>query len=340
LSGLVSVVTLGAVRVPPRAPGQPLRVPGQDADELDWLLFEQSGVLTCAQAASLLGRGRLRSKLDSGQWRRLCRGVVITHNGPLTVGQTLWVAVLAAGAGAVLAGLTAAHEAGLRLGQRGPIHLLIPGSRAYADLRRRLLLDMPAVIVHRTGDLSRDHTQLARPMRTTLPRSLIDAAQWARTDDQARTIVAAACQQRLVTPSEIRDVVAQMPRARRRVVVLETMADAEGGATALSEINFVRLCHRFGLPTPDLQESRKDSSGRNRYLDAYWRQWRLHVEVDGAHHMDARQWEADMRRQNEIWIAGDRILRFPAWQVRHRPDQVAAQLRAALQAAGWRGPTI
>lgn len=29
-----------------------------------------------------------------------------------------------------------------------------------------------------------------------------------------------------------------------------------------------------------------DASGRIRFLDAYWREWQLHAEVDGAHHMD------------------------------------------------------
>jgi very-short-patch-repair endonuclease len=172
--------------------------------------------------------------------------------------------------------------------------------------------------------------QVARPMRTTLPRSVVDAAQWARTDDEARSVVAAACQQRLVAPPEVRAVLSLLPRAHRRRLVLETAGFAEGGATALSEIDFVRLCRRHRLPAPDLQERRQDRAGRNRYLDAYWREQRVHVEVDGAHHMDAGQWEADMRRQNEIWIRGDRVLRFSAWQVRHHPDDVAQQLRAAL----------
>lgn len=118
--------------------------------------------------------------------------------------------------------------------------------------------------------------------------------------------------------------------------MVETAHDAAGGAHALSEIDLIRLCRRFGLPRPESQERRVDASGRVRYLDAYWRRWRLHVEVDGAHHMDARHWEADLRRQNEVWISGDRILRFSAWQVRHRPQEVAAQLRRALEAAGWR----
>jgi hypothetical protein len=103
-------------------------IPGPDASELDWLLFEQDGVLTSAQAVRLIGQGRLRGKLAGKQWRRLCRGVVVTHNGPLTYSQTLWAAVLVVGEGAVLGGFTAAHEAGLRLGEHGPIHLLVPDS--------------------------------------------------------------------------------------------------------------------------------------------------------------------------------------------------------------------
>jgi very-short-patch-repair endonuclease len=167
------------------------------------------------------------------------------------------------------------------------------------------------------------------------PRSAVDAAQWARADDEARSLVAAACQQCLVTPEELLAVAHRMPRARRRALVAQTANDAAGGAGALSEINLVRLCRRARLPMPDLQERRKDAAGRVRYLDAYWRQFRLHVEVDGGHHMEVAHWERDMRRQNDIWIEGDRILRFSAYQVRHRPLEVADQIRRALVAAGW-----
>lgn len=78
----------------------------------------------------------------------------------------------------------------------------------------------------------------------------------------------------------------------------------------------------------------RDASGRLRFLDAYWRTWRLHVEVDGAHHMEVSHWHAGMRRQNEVWMAGDRLLRFSSSQVRRRPAEVAEQIRRALHAAG------
>ncbi|KAB1946257.1 hypothetical protein F8271_07275 [Micromonospora sp. ALFpr18c] len=59
------------------------------------------------------------------------------------------------------------------------------------------------------------------------------------------------------------------------------------------------------------------------------------MEIDGAHKMDARQWADDMRRQNDVWAGGDRILRFPVWLVRARPGEVAETVRCALIAAGW-----
>jgi very-short-patch-repair endonuclease len=125
---------------------------------------------------------------------------------------------------------------------------------------------------------------------------------------------------------------------RRRALAIETIGDLAGGAQTLSEIDLVKLCRRAGLPVPDLQERRRDRDGRRRYLDAYWRDWGLHVEVDGAHHMDVRHWEADLRRQNEVWIPGDRILRFSGHQVRRRSNGAVDQIRRALLAAGWKPP--
>jgi hypothetical protein len=311
-------------------------VPARDADELEWLVFEQSGILTTRQANTILGESAVRWRLRSGRWRRLGHGLVATTTARLTQDQQLWIAVLTAGTGAVLAGTTAAAEAGVRGLRREPLHVIVPTGR-HAPRRRlaRLPLDMVGVVVHRV-DLPVAHCQVGRPSRTTTARALVDAAAWARGDDEARTILAAGCQQRRVTPADLREVVEALPKVRRRGLIMETVADIEGGAEALSEIDFGKLCRRFGLPPPDLQERRTDASGRARYLDAYWRRWRLHVEVDGAHHMDVRHWAADMRRQNEVWIAGDRILRFPAWLIRARPGEVAGQLRAALAAAGWR----
>ncbi|GLY21384.1 hypothetical protein [Micromonospora sp. NBRC 101691] len=312
-------------------------LPRDDAATLDWLAFEQSGVLTTAQAAGLLSEGLVRSRIRTGRWRSICRGVLLTGNGRLTRDQQLWVAVLVAGTGAVLAGATAATEAGVRGLPREPLHVLVPAERRAArTVLRRLPIDMAPVRVHRTCVLPAEHLQVGRPPRTTTARALVDAAGWARDEAQAQQVLAAGCQQRRVLPEELRKVMIALPRAPRRQLVRQTIEDIAGGAEALSELDFVRLCRRYSLPRPDLQRRRTDAAGRTRWLDAYWQAYRLHVEIDGAHHMDVHHWTADMRRQNDVWTAGDRILRFPAWLVRTRPAEVAADLRRALTAAGWR----
>jgi len=312
------------------------RLPGYEATNLEWLLFEQCGVLSWRQAVTELSEAKVRHLLATGRWRSVCRGVIITHGGSVDRDQQLWIAVLAAGRGAVIAGLAAACAGGLRNFRDDRIDVLVPAERQRATVLRRLPPGLPAVVVHRTAAMPEEHLQVGRPMRTTMPRAVVDAAAWAHSDTEARTIAAAACQQRLVEPREILSIVDAMPRTRRRHITMQTAYDAEGGARALSEIDFIRLCRRYELPRPDLQEKRHDAGGRVRFLDAYWRQWRLHAEVDGAHHMDSRHWEADMRRQNDVWIAGDRILRFSAGQVREDQCAVAEQISAALTAAGWR----
>jgi very-short-patch-repair endonuclease len=113
--------------------------------------------------------------------------------------------------------------------------------------------------------------------------------------------------------------------------------DASAGAHSIAELDFAALGRRAGLPEPTRQSVRVDSRGGRRYLDVHYEEWRVHVEIDGAHHLEPASWWADMKRQNELWISGDRVLRFPAWAVRERPNEVIAQVRAALRAAGWPG---
>jgi hypothetical protein len=255
--------------------------------------------------------------------------VIVTHNGPLTSNQRLWSAVLAAGPRAVCAGATAATLDGLKGYQPRQIHILVPGGT-------RHVADSP-VVVHRTTVLPPAHVHSrATPPRTHLARSIVDAAGWAHTDADARAIVAAAFQQRRIRAGELDAVLGLLVRVPRRALIVETASYAAAGAHSVSEVEFVRLCKRFRLPVPERQTARRDRDGRLRYLDAHWPAYRLQAEIDGAWHLDVRTWWADMSRQNNLWTAGERILRFPAWAIRDDPDTVAQQLRAALLAAGWR----
>ena len=168
------------------------------------------------------------------------------------------------------------------------------------------------------------------PPATTVARAIVDAAAWARSDREARTIIAMCFQQRLVTAGEVATVMEQMPVVSRRELVAGTVADASAGAHSLGELDLVALCRREKLPLPSLQRRRD-----GRYLDAVWAEWGVWAEIDGAHHMDADQWWADMARHNQLARRGEVLLRFPAWLVRDRPSEVADRIRRALREAGW-----
>jgi hypothetical protein len=283
-------------------------------------------VVTVAQAVALSSRKAVRHCIASGHWQQPARSVLVTHNGPISPAQRRWIAVLAAGQDAVLAGITAAQAGGLRGYDDGSTHVLVPAGRRPSGLP-------PDVVVHHTTHLDE---AIGQPPRTRMARSVVDAAAWSRTDSQARAVVAAAFQQRLVAIRAMEDVIGRLTRVRRRRLILQTARDAAGGAHSLAEIDLGRLCHVHGLPQPARQVIRHDATGRRRYLDAFYEQWRVHIEIDGSQHLDPRHAWADMQRQNDLWITGDRVLRFPTWAVREAPAAVATQLRAALLAAGWR----
>jgi hypothetical protein len=299
-----------------------------DGDELAILLFRQDDVLTRRQALRFLSPQAVRRRVDSGKWRAAHRGVLVAHNGPVTPRQRLWIAVLASGRVGYLAGATALELIGLRGYSERAVHVLLPADAQASN-------PPSGVRVHRTRALpEEDRRRVDRLPCTSPARSMVDAAQWARSDDAARTIVAACFQQRLVTLAEATGVLDRRPNIRRRALIVATVTDAAGGAHSLGELEFVELCRRAGLPSPRCQVSRVDAAGRHRLLDAVFDGYGVRVEIDGAGHLDPAQWWADLQRQNDLWITGERVLRFPVWAVRERPAEVLAQVRAALAAGG------
>jgi very-short-patch-repair endonuclease len=305
-------------------------LPADDADDLTWLLFRQQDVITFRQALRFFTEAAIRHRLRSGRWSEPHPRVFVAHGGaPVTDAQRLWIAALAAGPGALVAGCTAIGQYGLRRYSGPAVHLLLPARRQ----ARRL---PPGVVAHRTTVLPADDVHArALPPRTMPARTVVDAAQWAPSEDVATAIVAAAFQRGLVTEREISEVLGRLPRARRRSVIAHAAADAAGGSHSLAELHYLRRSRQQGLPEPSRQVFRVDASGRRRYLDIYYELWRVHVEIDGAQHNDPRAAWADMQRQNDLWIPGERLLRFPAFAVRHHPTEVFAQVRAALLERGW-----
>jgi very-short-patch-repair endonuclease len=293
----------------------------------DWdaLLRQQDGVFTRRQALRYVSAKVLERRIATGRWQAIHRGVYAAHNGPASPPQRLWAAVLAASAGgpALLGGLTALAQHGLQRLDSPLIEVLVPPAR-----RSRRSPD--GVRIHRTTWMPASDIGRTSPPATTTARSLVDAASWARSERQARTIVAMSFQQRLVSAEEVGAVLAKMTVVPRRGLIARTVADAAAGAHSLGELDLVALCRREKLPMPSLQQRRA-----GRFLDAVWQEWGVWAEIDGAHHMDADRWWADMARHNQLARRDEVLLRFPAWLLRDRPAEVAATIRQALREAGW-----
>jgi len=142
-------------------------------------------------------------------------------------------------------------------------------------------------------------------------------------------------QQRLAVPEDIARALLDVRRDRRRRFVETVLLDLIGGAESLGEIDVARNCRRRGLPEPDRQVVRKGRAGRY-FLDAYWEDFGVVLEVDGIHHLHARNVVDDALRQNHVTLAGGTVLRLPLLGLRVAEDDFFEQIETALRRGGWK----
>ncbi len=296
------------------------------ADPIAQLLAGQGYV---ARRDQLLAAGldpeTLALELFLGRWQAIGSVVVVAHNGPLALEQQQWAAVLNAGPKAALCGRTALLHHGLNGWDDGTIHVLAERGCTPPEL--------PGISVHlhesRRFDPDRHVHPIRTPRLTPVPRSLIDGATWTKSPRGACGLVVAGVQQRLSTAPLLLDQLADSGGIRHKRVLRLVLNDAAGGAQALSEVDFGRICRRHGLPEPRRQAVRLDSGGRRRYIDVEMRDRRgrrFLVEIDGAVHLVVGNYWRDMARANEIVIGGNEMLRFPTVALYLDEDVVVDQL--------------
>jgi hypothetical protein len=281
--------------------------------------------MTTADAIARHGRGRVRHRVDRGLWQAPARGLVVTHNGPLTPSEWELVRLTAAPKGSALGGLSAlAHDGLTGYPSRSTVLVLPDGARPLtsddAEIHWSTFLDERDVHPHRS------------PRRTRVARSLIDAASWCSSDRQARAIVIAGMQQGLTSARHVREALTRRGTCRRRAIVVESVLDAAGGVQSLPERDFSEICASLGW-TARRQRAVEGPDGRY-FLDAHIPDLGLAIEVHGIPHMAVEQWDADLMRANEIVIASERLLIFSSYAIRHERPAVVDQLRRMAAALG------
>jgi len=274
-----------------------------------------------------LTRWAVDAEVRAGRWHRLGRQTlfVLDEMGSPNPDAGRWWAVLEVGPEAALDGVTALHAAGLHGFDQPTLQVSVPKSRHHGC--------GPGIRVYETR-----RRQPADLLGNDLPRvrpavAAVRGALWAVTDRQAALVVIMTVQQRIATADQVLEAFGAVRRHSRRRFLLAVLGDVRDGVQSMGELDFARLCRRAGLPEPTRQVVRRGPRGRV-YLDAYFDQWGVVVEIEGVHH----QWESnqvgDTLRQNALTVAGDAVLRVPVVALRECPDPFLHQLAALLQERG------
>ncbi|WP_220491871.1 hypothetical protein [Propioniciclava sp. MC1683] len=251
------------------------------------------GVVTLAiLLAAGLTRGQIEAQVARGAWHRLGRHTVAVRGQALAGRARWWHALWESGRHAALDGATALLAAGLKGWSERDIDVTVPNNARVRPI--------PGVRHHRL----REQAPTVGALRRTRPEvAAIRAAQWAVSDAEAATVLAMAVQQRLVSPGALLERWRRVGYSGRRKFLDVVIEDICNGAESLGELDFARMCRARGLPEPSRQVLRTGPRGRA-YLDVFWDDEGVHVEIHGAHHYAGLTPVEDALRANDLAISG------------------------------------
>jgi very-short-patch-repair endonuclease len=224
-------------------------------------------------------------------------------------------AVLAAGEGALLSGLAAAH-----------LHGLVKGPPPAAEVTARKERRIEGVKTLRCRFLNaRDAAAVRGIPVTTVPRTLVDIAAAMSAEELARACHEAGVRYR-TTPAHVEAELERRPnvpgaRTLRRII----HGDANVTLSAL-ERRALKLLRAEGLALPVTNRP----AGSHR-VDCRWPAHRLTVELDGYRYHNSRHaWEQDRRREREARARGDEFRRYTYGDVFEDPTLMLSELRVLL----------
>ena len=253
--------------------------------------------------------------MQRGYLLREHRGVYrVGHRAPTTE-ATYLAAVFAAGDGAVLSGLAAAHLHGLLKG-------MPPMAEVAAPTQRRI----EGVKVHRCRSLTAEEVVRVRGIPVmSVPRTLVDIAAVLPVDALARACHEAGVRYR-TTPVALETVLAWRPtspgaRKLRRII----HGDVHVTLSTLEAL-FLDLLRAEAL---DLPITNRPAGGHR--VDCRWPEHRLTVELDGYRfHNSRHSWEQDRQREREARARGDEFRRYTYADVTEDPRLMLAELHSLL----------
>jgi uncharacterized protein DUF559 len=198
--------------------------------------------------------------------------------------------------------------------------------------------DRRRVRLHRVGTLTEEETTVHDGIPVTTPaRSLLDLSPSLR-PRALEAVVERMDRLSLFDLVAVRRCLDAHPRqsgAPRLRAVLERLAGADVADTRSAlEVAFLQLCDDHDLPTP-----LTNTVVAGFLVDFFWPDQNLIVETDGfAFHRTPTAFDADHDRDQQLTLAGYRVVRFTYNQVTRSRRETARLLRRILNGSGSRQP--
>ncbi|HPY22984.1 MAG TPA: hypothetical protein PLK19_01500 [Mycobacterium sp.] len=194
----------------------------------------------------------------------------------------------------------------------------------------------PPLIIVRGGRLREGETDRVDGLPvTTAARTAFDLGRWLTTA-AAVPRIDALMNATGVTVGEIAAVAATHRGARGLRTLSQSLSLVDGGAESPYESMTRMLLVQNGFPRPETQIQVRDSDGLVvARLDMGWRQWRVGVDFEGAHHWtDPRQRNRDIERYALLPELGWADIRLTSGILHNTPQRFLDRVGAALVARG------
>jgi hypothetical protein len=297
-----------------------------EQEPLAELLRRQHGVIGRDQA---LGCGLTKKALAyriraGGPWQRLLPGVYLVGTGTASARQRDVAALLHAGPRSVLTGLAAVRHHSFRVSQPSVVTVLVP-----AGVRRQ---STGFVQIQRTARMPAEFCVDGAVRFVLAARAVGDAVRSMTSFRDARALVAQAIQRQRCSIAQLEAELAQ-GSVKGSAALRAALEEVRAGVRSVPEGDLRRLIKRGRIPVPVFNARLYVGRKLVAVVDAWWEEAGVGAEVDSReYHYPAEDWQGTIRRHDRLVAHGVVLLHFTPQQIRTAPDEVTAQVRAALAA--------
>ena len=290
------------------------------------LVREQAGVISREQLLSVgLSSQQIHRKVADGVLVRLLPRTFRHASCPDSWLQRLWAAHLWARGQAIISHEAAGAFWKLDGCPSGPVSVI---------WTRGLQSPAEHIRIHRVAQIPPHHVTRTRGLAVTTPtRTIMDLAA-VLTEENLEAALDCALRRGSTSLRRLGMELARCSgRGQRGRKALKAMLHERSPDYApthsMLESRFRRLLKRHRLPLPAQQYIVRRLHGGFARVDFFYPEQGLVIEVDGySSHGNRQAWQHDLQRQNDLVIAGLKVLRYSWWDVCNEELDIAHSLKS------------